>query len=315
LSANLRHSTEYFLGIDAGGTKTLLVLADHERELARTTTGSIKRLRVDADEARNNLEAGLQILSRGSSVALDAINRTCVGTSGVSVAMVTEWIHSALNELVGGEVLICGDEIIALDAAFHGGAGTLVIAGTGQNTIGRDSTGRVIGIGGWGPALGDEGSGLWIGQQALRRVFRCLDEQGADRTPPKLMRRTMDAWQLKTVDELIGHANQNPPPDFAALTPLVVDCAAQGEEVSLGVLQSAGRELAALLLLVYKQLRVWEPNALPAVACTGSVLHNISMVRDSMTAALREVYPEIEVLPGVVDPVLGALWRARNNIR
>jgi len=305
---------EYFLAIDAGGTKTLMVLADQENELARTTTGSIKRLRVGADEAMQNLEAGLKILVEQSGVSPKAITRTCVGTSGVSVAMVVDWIHDALGKLVSGKVLICGDEVIALDGAFHGGPGTLVIAGTGQNTIGRDSTGRLVGIGGWGPALGDEGSGLWIGQQALRRIFRSLDEQGSDRTPPRLMQCIMDHWKLHTVEELVGYANQTPPPDFAALTPLVVACANEGDIVAAGVLRSAGEELAALLLLVYKQLRKWEPETLPPVACTGSVLQNIPQVRDAMTATLQAVYPEIEVLPGVVDAVLGALWRARNGI-
>jgi glucosamine kinase len=306
---------EYFLAIDAGGTKTLMVLGDRNRELARTTTATIKRLRVSADEAMQNLELGLKSLAHTSGISLKSITSTCVGTSGASVALVVDWIRDALHQHISGEVEVCGDEIIALDAAFHGGPGTLVIAGTGQNTIGRSTTGRIVGIGGWGPALGDEGSGLWIGHQALRRTFRSLDEQGELRTPPRLMQRIMDHWQLKTIDELVGYANQTPPPDFAALTPLIVACANDGDAVAASLLRSAGEELAALLLLVYKQLRQWEPDSLPPVACIGSVIENITAVRESMTNTLRAVYPAIEVFPGVVDGVQGALWRARNAIR
>jgi N-acetylglucosamine kinase-like BadF-type ATPase len=306
--------TNYFLAIDAGGTKSVLVLADEERQLARTTTGSIKRMRVSADEARHNLETALQTLSRVSGVALYVIARTCVGAAGASVDLVADWINSTLKDLVGGDVLLCGDDQIALDAAFNSGAGVLVIAGTGQNTIGRDSAGRLVHAGGWGPALGDEGSGYWIGQQTLRRVFHAYDEDGR-RGTPLLMQRILDAWHLHTVDELVEYANRTPPPDFAALTPVIAAVAAEGDPISQSVLELAGRELAALVLLVYKQLRQSDPAALPPVACTGSVLENIPAVRAAMTADLRVVHPEIKVLPGMVEPVLGALWRARNNIR
>jgi glucosamine kinase len=64
---------------------------------------------------------------------------------------------------VAGEILLCGDVEIALDAAFRGGTGILVIAGTGSNVVGRAEDGRMHRAGGWGPAVGDKGSGHWIG--------------------------------------------------------------------------------------------------------------------------------------------------------
>ena len=85
------------------------------------------------------------------------------------------WAETTLRELVSGGVIIAGDEQIALDAAFHGGAGVLVIAGTGSHVTGRCADGSTVGAGGWGPVLGDEGSGTWIGLEAIRACLRARD--------------------------------------------------------------------------------------------------------------------------------------------
>ena len=70
-----------FLALDAGGTKTDYVLADEQRELARVRTGSIKRMRVDAETASQNLDAALAELSAKTGVPMNAVTRTCVGTT------------------------------------------------------------------------------------------------------------------------------------------------------------------------------------------------------------------------------------------
>jgi glucosamine kinase len=298
-----------FLAIDAGGTKTECVLADEANELARVRTGTIKLLRVGAEEAGANLASALRELSARSGIDLRSVTRTCIGTSGASVPLVADWIRQELERSVGGALVLCGDEEIALDAAFHGGAGVLVLAGTGSNVAGRTRDGRLTSVGGWGPVLDDVGSGFWIGQEALRRAFRALDE----RLPTTLINRVQEHWRLGSLAEVIQHANATPAPDFSQLTEIVVDCAQQGDTVAIEVLARSGRELAYLARLVIERLREMEGYefALPAVAIAGSVLQKIALVREAMTGDLRHAYPDIQVLAEVVDPVLGALWRAR----
>ena len=153
----------YFLAIDAGGTKTQCLLADETRVLARATTGTVKLMRIGEAEATAQLKAMLAEVAATAGVSLDQVTRTCFGLAGISGPAVRAWADKSIAELVGGELLLCGDEEIALDAAFAGGPGILVVAGTGSNAIGRSVTGEIFGAGGWGPVLGDEGSGTWIG--------------------------------------------------------------------------------------------------------------------------------------------------------
>lgn len=300
----------YFLALDAGGTKTIGAIADDERELARAQTGCIQILRTDSENARRNLESLFAQLAGSQGIDLKSVTRTCIGISAAMVPLVANWIREAVQPLAGGELLLCGDEEIALDAAFYGGPGVLVVAGTGSNVVGRTHAGQIIHAGGWGPVLADEGSGQWIGREGLRSAFRALDEG----KPTQMFESVIHHWQLTGLDDLVGKANATPVPDFSLLTPVIVSCAENGDAVALDVLKRAGEELAHLASLTIQRLRQLEKASVPRVAFTGSVLQHIALVRKAMVDALLKANPEVEVFPEAVDPVHGALWRARNRI-
>lgn len=301
----------YFLAIDAGGTKTDYVLADETRELARVRTGTIKRMRTDENSAARNLDQALAELTRLSGVPMSAIDRTCIGTAGETVRLVTDWLRTAFSTRVAGELILLGDVEIALEAAFKGGPGVLVMAGTGSNVAGRDVTGRLSTAGGWGPALADQGSGHKIGHHALRAMFLALDEGRESQLLPAVM----EFWQLGSLDELIGFANQIPSPDFSQLTPLVLRCADAGDEIAQSVFQNEGEDLGYLVRLMMRRLCAVSPDPswTPQLAFTGSIIEKIGRLRESLIAAVQAEFPAVDVMEGAVDPLEGALWRARTG--
>lgn len=301
----------FFLALDAGGTKTDYVLTDETRELARVRTGTIKRMRTDAETAARNLDSALRQLTALSGVSMHSITRTCVGTAGESVPLVADWLRSAMMSRVSGELLLLGDVEIALDAAFPGEAGVLVLAGTGSNVAGRTSAGALISAGGWGPALADQGSGQKIGLECLRAAFLAKDEGRFTR----LLQDVMDFWQLTTLDLLIEQANSIPPPDFSRLTELVLRAAEQGDEVAAKVLHGEGEALAYLARLVIRRLQHMANNRewVPPIAFAGSIMERVSPVREALTAAVEQEFGHVRTLPGVVDPIAGAVWRARHQ--
>jgi len=138
----------YFLGIDAGATKTNCVLGTETDVLARAQGGSIKVARVSEANAEMHLHAILASLVQQSGVALQSISATCVGLSGIAIPSVADWVRTALASRVSGHLELCGDELIALDAAFHGGRGILAIAGTGSHVVGRTRNGELVRTGG-----------------------------------------------------------------------------------------------------------------------------------------------------------------------
>jgi N-acetylglucosamine kinase-like BadF-type ATPase len=233
--------------------------------------------------------------------------------------------------MVAGEQLLCGDEEIAHDAAFAGGPGILVIAGTGSNAIGRSAAGEIFGAGGWGPVLGDEGSGNWIGLEAIRAVLRTQDREqlddanraqpGRDRT--SLLREIERHWKLISLGELVAYANRrgdpdHPAPEFASLAPVVARCADGGDALAAEVLTRAGVELAELVALVFRKMIAATPieakeSSAISAAFTGGVLTHIFQVRAAMTARLAVLLPAASVRQTAVDPLDGALWRVRKG--
>src|SRR5580704_17460876 len=138
-----QQSMPYYLAIDAGGTKTDYLLADETRELARVRSATIKRLRVDADTATRTLDDALAQLAALGGISFRNITRTCIGTAGESVPLVADWLRNAFAARVSGDLLLLGDVEIALDAAFPGQPGILVLAGTGSNVAGRAPSGTI----------------------------------------------------------------------------------------------------------------------------------------------------------------------------
>jgi glucosamine kinase len=303
----------YFLGVDAGGTKAVFVLGDETRELARVRVGTIKRMKADPATAEANLQEGLRRIQAASGVAPQSITRCCIGTAGETVALVTDWLRNAFARFVGGDLIIVGDVEIALDSVFSGKRGVLVLAGTGSNVAGRASTGPIVRAGGWGPALADQGSGHFLGLEGLRRGFLAIDQQ----RPTVLLQRAMEFWKLNSLAELIEVANSNPAPEYSRLAPLVIAAAESGDAVAQEVAEQGGRDLASLAGLVIERIRGLESADAeflsPAVAVAGSILEHALPVRRALNSSLQSRYPGIVTLSAPADPPAGALWRARQS--
>ena len=299
----------FFLGLDAGGTKTTCALGDDSQILARAVGGSIKPLRVTIEQAQENLSALLAEISDKTSVDLRNIAASCIGTAGVRLPQTDGWMRQILSRCAGGEIVVCGDEEIALDAAFPGEAGVLAIAGTGSNVMGRTSQGEMLNVGGWGPILGDQASGHWVGVQALRAAVRARDFN----QPTMLLDRILDFWSTPSPEELINVVHRLPPPDFSELAKIVSECAEQGDAAALDVLVLGGRLLGEDALEAFRRVRELDPDGpLPGFAFIGSVVDKVVPVRRSFTDTIRRTLPNALILPEAVDALEGALWRARH---
>src|ERR1035438_6349615 len=100
----------FFLGLDAGGTNTTYVLADETQELARVRSGTIKRMRTDAGTATANLDQALAELTARTGVSMQTVARTCIGTAGNTVPLVTDWLRDSFAARVSGDLILLRSE-------------------------------------------------------------------------------------------------------------------------------------------------------------------------------------------------------------
>lgn len=293
------------LGIDGGGTTTRAAIVASGKVVGSGHSGSIKRLRVGAEAAEANLRAVLKEVFAQAGVK--GVQAASCGVASVSMPGITEWITAVFDDFGVERSEVVGDEVIALDAAFHGGPGILQIAGTGSNTVGRAPDGSRESAGGWSSHLGDEGSGYWIGVNAIRRALHAYDRE----EPTEVLKKVGEIWGTHDMDEFINVGDSTPGPDFAALAPAIDELANAGDPVAVGVLRQAAADLVEFVLLVRSKLRRRHAIAgeVP-VAWTGSVIEKMAIVQQAFFAGLHAAAPAMPVSKQAVVPLDGAVWRA-----
>jgi glucosamine kinase len=309
----------YYLGIDGGGTKTRCVLADETTVLAKAMTGGCSVIRHGEQQAREALHGAIRQVCAIAKISPARINGICIGITGAARPEIAAKIRGILIELfpeTSTRIEVVGDTVIALETVFGRGPGVITIAGTGSIAYGRNSAGQIARAGGWGFAVSDEGSGHWIGRRAVSAILSSLD-RGAETALTNLV---LQAWRIKTIDELVQQANSTPPPDFPRLFPLVLRAANDGDLIARDLLLDAGSKLARLAVTVVRRLALHAdsmpngatlPVAPSPVATTGSVFRQSPDVRRVFYNVLQQEFPGIDVRHDPADPVEGALARAR----
>ncbi len=302
----------YYLGIDGGGTKTTCAVGDESQVLAMATAGPSNIIRVGEAQARESLHRCVRQACTAAGITTAQVSHTCVGGSGAARPELAAMVRHIVAEILPTPIEVVGDMLIALEAAFDSGPGVIVIAGTGSIAYGRDRQGTTLRAGGWGFAIGDEGSAHWIGRAAVSAVLRSSDligetaEGSAENSA--LAAALFKVWGVTSLADLARAANSIPPPDFAALFPAV---AASKDDLAKQVLSEGGRELARVAAVVIRRLFAKDDVAAVPVAMTGGVFRHATVVRQVFYNEIRQLSPRVEVNPNVVEPVEGALRMAR----
>jgi glucosamine kinase len=299
----------YYLGIDGGGTKTTCAVGDDSSVLATASAGPSNIVRVGEATTRESLHQAVRQACAAAGITPSQVLRTCVGGSGAARPELAAIVREFLAEMLFTPVDVVGDMQIALEAAFDQGPGVIVIAGTGSIAYGRDRQRKTVRAGGWGFAIGDEGSAHWIGRAAVIALLRASDQNEAA-GDSALAAALFRAWGVRSLSDLARAANSVPPPDFSALFPAVL---ATKDELAAQVLRSAGRELAQVAdIAIGRLFAKAEPGPVP-VGMVGGVFRHAELVRQVFYNELRRLDPRAEVIPQVVEPVEGALRMARRG--
>jgi N-acetylglucosamine kinase-like BadF-type ATPase len=295
----------YYIGVDAGGTKTECAVGDEHSILGRSTATSSKVLRVGEDAARAALHTALRQACVAARISPQVIQRACIGISGGTDPNHAALITAMAKEVVAGEVEVVGDHLIAFEAAFSGRPGVIAICGTGSIVLGRNERGESARAGGWGPIISDEGSADWIGWRAVATAVRALDTGQTT----KIIKVITEAWRVATREDIVRMSNTYPRPDFAGLFPALLAASEAGDAVARDLLISAGTELARLAKIVIRKL--WPGRHSVRVCVAGGVFESATLVRQVFSNALRAERPDVAVSFGHVHPVAGALALAR----
>lgn len=292
-------------GIDGGGSKTHVIIA-------RAEDGSVV---AEAEGAGSAVAPGhapesARVIASAVAAALAkleegerSISLLVVGVAGAGRKDERDSLAAALEDLdVAEEVLVETDAEIALEDAFNGGAGIILIAGTGSIAHGRGPTGIRARCGGWGPKLGDEGSGAWIGRRALGIVAAAHD----GREPPTaLTGAILTAAQLNEPEELIPWAAAADAKTLAALAPVVFSTAATDPRAK-ALVDLAAEELV-LHVRALSQRLFGDERADIAVAFAGGLMKKASPLRKRVEHRLKSAVPGAHIRNDAIVGARGAI--------
>jgi glucosamine kinase len=298
----------FFLGIDGGGTKTRCVVGDEKLQLGVGSSSSSKVQRVGEACARDALAGAVNEACVQAGIAPRQISRTCAGITGAARPEIAGVMRHLVASIVGGQVEIVGDVEIAFEDAFPSGAGVTVIAGTGSIAYGRSATGETARAAGWGYPISDEGSGQWIGAEAVRASLRARDRGQTS----VLLSDLMEKLGASNFEDFIVRLNANPAVDFAMLFPIVLAASEKKDPLATEILPRAGRELASIAGTVIE--RLFRERSV-SVATHGGVFASSVTVRKCFAEELESRYPKAVLLDLEVDPLRGALQRARREFK
>ncbi|NKB48524.1 MAG: ATPase [Alphaproteobacteria bacterium] len=283
-----------FCGIDGGGSKTRIALCDDQGHRLGLTVAGPTSLTLRGPGAWDVIVEALRGLCATVGreagdfsevhfgIGLAGVNNTAQRTLFIEAAPAVAALHVAT------------DAYIAALGAHQGAPGAIVIVGTGSVGYRIEASGASRLVGGWGFPIGDEGSGAWLGRAALAQTLHVVE----DRSPVRAseMHRALIERCGPSRDALMGWVRGASSTEYAALAPLVIECAGRDDPAALPLATAAGVEIDALALAL-------DPGRSIPLSLVGGLAQPLAPY---MPAPLRDWIQEPHD-----EPIAGALMLAQ----
>jgi N-acetylglucosamine kinase-like BadF-type ATPase len=290
------------LGIDAGGTKTVCYLADENGKLLGEGRSGGANLKA---EGELGVEKVLHtVMDQAIGERQREVAAICLGMAGADRDDEQALVRDIMRRIgARARVVVVNDALVALVAGIGDGPGVVIISGTGSIAYGR-SADRAARAGGWGHVLGDEGSGYWIGRQALRAVARGADGRGP---ATSLTPRVLNHFAVAKPSDLIAEVydRQLPHHALAQIARLVQQARDEGDEVATQILEQAAHELVRAARSVVERLSM-QREAVQFVLA-GGVFTGVPWLAEELKRRLPATAPRGQVKRLEVEPAMGAV--------
>jgi glucosamine kinase len=259
-------AAQFFVGVDGGASKCTVRIEDEAGRLLGRTTGGPASIRLSVEEAWEAIYAAIAMILGPLGMRIDDGRYHWHVGMGLAGSELPDACHAFQQKRHPFETLIVtSDAHIACLGAHAGNDGAIMIVGTGAVGF-QVAQGQTTKVGGWGFPHDDEGSGAWLGLEAVRLTFRWLDGRG----PASHLTDAVYAHFGHDIPRLVTWANRANSTAFAGLTPLIVQQAKMGDAMARGLLERAASAMGKIhAALLAKQPTSPEGIALPCALVGG----------------------------------------------
>ena len=301
----------HVLGIDAGGTKTVCLLADEQGVIVSEGRGAGANLHTAGELAAEKvLHEAMEAAIGERAITPAAI---CLGIAGVDRDDEARTVRAIMRRIgYKSRVLVVNDALIGLVAGARDEPGIAINAGTGSIVYGRNANFEAARAGGWGHMIGDEGSGYWIGRESLAAVMRAADGRGPETRLTAGILRHFNVDDESRLPRIV-YDRDLPRASVAALGPIAQGAAEQGDAVAVRILERAADELVLAARSVAARLEMRGDAFTFYLA--GGVFRVVPWLVEELPARLLEVAPRAQVQVLHEEPAVGAVWLALAEAR
>jgi N-acetylglucosamine kinase-like BadF-type ATPase len=301
---------KYLIGMDGGGTKTKCVLTDLNLNPIYETTGSASNFLVIGTETVS--ETILNLIEESASsqkIPLEDIEAVVLGTTGGGRRNDAELLEQKIFEdakqksIPINKFRVESDARIALEGAFSGKAGSILIAGTGSIMFGKDEAGEIHRVGGFGRYIGDEGSGYRIGRKGLNAAARFLDGRAKSTRIVDLLDQE---FSISSSEQLITEVYRNNF-NIASVAPLVFDAAESGDKTAQRILEDEADEL----LLHISAMKIKLNVDILKVSLIGSILTTANYFSYLFNEKVVRRHNDVKIMEAEHSPEFGAALMAK----
>jgi len=300
-----------FLGFDGGGTKTSGAAIDPSGNVVAETSGKASNFQIIGVERASEsiFEIARSLLELANS-DFHAVKGIFLGLTGAGREADRQRMLDGFKNLLAQKgisvpnIFVDSDAIAALEGAFYGKPGMILISGTGSILFAKDENGTIYRVGGWGRFIGDEGSGYAIGKAGLTATAREFDGRGNQTAISRILKDKFGIDSPETLVTKVYRENF----DIASAAPAVFEAAEIKDPVAIGILEKSSVELLEHVEAIIKKIG----KCLP-IAFVGSILTSRNLLSTKLKELISKKFPDITVQNAEASPAVGAALLARRK--
>jgi N-acetylglucosamine kinase len=304
---------KYLIGLDGGGTKTKCVITDFNfKPLYECLGGPSNFLIIGTEKVSETILSLVLDCIEQLKISADDIASIFIGTTGAGRPNDAKKLkddftaYSFSKGYSFNSFNVDSDARIALEGAFSGGPGSLLIAGTGSVIFGKDKNGIIHRVGGFGRLIGDEGSGNTIGRRGLNQVAKDLDGR-ANKTLLTILLR--EDFGITDTSQLITEVYRNNF-DLAAFAPKVIYAAQEGDIVATKILDEESDELIYHVQSIFKMLG----ESTMKLSLIGGTIATDNYYAAMFKNKVAQKLPGVIISPAENSPEMGAVFMAKASM-
>jgi glucosamine kinase len=302
---------KYLLGLDGGGTKTKCVITDINLNPLFTCQGGpsnfliIGTKKVSATILSLILESIDHLKISAAEIQAILIGTTGAGRTSDANKLKNEFITFAHSKGYSfNSFHVDSDARIALEGAFSGKPGALLIAGTGSVIFGKDRNNKIHRVGGFGRLLGDEGSGNTLGRKGLNQVAKEFDGRGEKTLMTEFLKRD---FGIVDSAHLITEVYRNNF-DLATFAPRVFEAAKFGDSIAIKVLEE---EIDELIMHVKAITKMLGEESMP-LCLVGGTITTENYYSLLFRKKIEQQLPKVKIVTAENPPEIGAAFMAKS---